>query len=710
MEFKHTGTYLRGNIYSWGRGSGCKINYFFLSTLLHHGGSVTSAIPRYLSSIRYGGGRVDSLNYLSMYNKSAFYTKKVDFNLRIKAQLALNGLSRSLFSPTPLGELRTTLKINAQANPGPSFLTAGATSKLDSLDLAWECAYLYLSNMDKEGRVKKPLFSLAGRAKLMTKVKLVDKLFDHAPLGRAVWMADAHENILCSCFTIVMMEWFKRTQHRIMLGFNKFSNDVKKLTNRLEKFDVYLQLDVSKLDSSLRIDLIKRAFALVGQSFGANLKGRWKQLLANIQEWYINTPIVLPNGEIKEKTGGGPSGSGFISIINSLCMSIAVGDCLYAMYGPISKGTYDFVVYGDNCIVGIQHRYRSEDAAKRWGRCQMLHLAQKAKAKFGLDFNPLESKVCIYLYVRYGVPILPPGLEIKDFSSDKLREFHASESRRLGRPLRPSERIKIIDKEPAGPAPGRTHRWTYVFADTVSWLSYYFKNDGCMIRPHFEIEERLMNPERPPATVEDYEVMLINCLVENYGNHHTRNRIMHWYYDAYMLKQSGVHCLYQARAECEALDFRSAIPKDRETLPWRVTKGGRAWYRRQKDIVDLTSEPCMAEFNSRWEEIICLAGRVFYGNQPFHFNMTSLTRARGKLLRGIPRYAFQRKFVGYRKMKQQFHFLSELYGDKVYLNAIQGNLIHSSDEDIKQKAKDIVFGKYVNRGPISVGIKTIPSR
>lgn len=123
--------------------------------------------------------------------------------------------------------------------------------------------------------------------------------------------------------------------------------------------------------------------------------------------------------------------------------------------------------------------------------------------------------------------------EVLDGSSVVLRKHWKDQERLYGRRLRFEEKWHLIYHEPEGPyVGGRTHRWTYVFWDSFKFLSYYIRTDGTMIRPTWEVESRLLNPERRLNSLDRHLDLLICSLCENVFNKHTVNHILHYFIDA----------------------------------------------------------------------------------------------------------------------------------------------------------------------------------
>jgi hypothetical protein len=100
--------------------------------------------------------------------------------------------------------------------------------------------------------------------------------------------------------------------------------------------------------------------------------------------------------------------------------------------------------------------------------------------------------------------------------------------------------LKELQLEPLDEAFGNTHRWNYLYRDRPKYCSYYFKKHVSdekgfqikMLRPAIEIWERMISPERQVKDLDSWVNVLLCAAVENCGNRHAMNRIMHYYYDA----------------------------------------------------------------------------------------------------------------------------------------------------------------------------------
>lgn len=694
---------LKGYRATFGRSSVCKENEFLKNTMFWHGGSEHRAITRLYNSVRYGGGRTDSLLYLSVFKKPDHYSKSVRFKYSVKEFCDLLGFKGVHLDPIPIGELQFMKKVNLAANPGPSFAAAGCSSKLDAYALSLDVATEYLERVSSNSTPPvDPMFGVSGRAKLLPREKMLAKLWESEPIGRSVWMADSHESWLSGIFTVRLLQYFKDFPSVVLLGFNKFTGDPMRLSERMAKFDTFINLDISKLDLSVIHALSDFSFNVVRYLFGLVKKPKYNSLLKLVRRWFVKSRIVLPDGGIIEKFGGHASGSDFITIINTLSVCKAVHEGMGSVYGGNVGTAYDFGVYGDNVLIGFNTRGK-DDAERHKRGCNVLErLSSYLTNVFSMKVNPQESKVSTRWFVQYGAPLIPSTVKIADWSSDYLRNYYSDLSARLGRPLRPEERVVKIGHEPDGGRAGNTHRWTYIFAQSPSFLSYYFHENGTMIRPTYEVVERLFHPERAPKTLAEHKNMLFCALVENYNNRHTRNRIMHYWYDAWHMESLGLVQSYQLRELNNAHRHCPPVPSDRTRLPLRVTKGVRSWYRRQREVVDLETETCMSDFISEWRTVCSSIQRIFTYHSSTWWAVRKAILAKGKISRGLGQYSLFHDGDGGVTLKKQVNYNAVLYGSKHFVDSSKGTVLSLTPRKRKSIAISIVNGDSVKRRKTSL--------
>lgn len=211
------------------RSSVIKRNEFMLSSMYWIGGSHRANIPRHLNYVRIGGGTDDSESYLRVFDKHD-HLKEVKTTLKTRSFSRLLGLTRGQLSLLTLEEASNEIRWNDNANPGPTYVMGGYKKKDEAYWIARQVAETVQNRVHEGKTVHKPLYSIAGRPKLMKASKAWKKMQEGRTLGRGVLMADAHESILAGRFTVPFLKWAKASNGMICCGLNKFTEDVYSMT------------------------------------------------------------------------------------------------------------------------------------------------------------------------------------------------------------------------------------------------------------------------------------------------------------------------------------------------------------------------------------------------------------------------------------------------------------------------------------------------
>jgi hypothetical protein len=113
-----------------------------------------------------------------------------------------------------------------------------------------------------------------------------------------------------------------------------------------------MQVDFSEYDKSMSPTVIHMAFDIVRSLFEDPISIGF---LYYIEYHFVHSVIVLGNGWIFRKKRGIPSGSGFTSLIGSLCHLIVTYEIMGRLAGTKIEG-FKARVYGDDGL------YRVSDA------------------------------------------------------------------------------------------------------------------------------------------------------------------------------------------------------------------------------------------------------------------------------------------------------------------------------------------------------------
>lgn len=127
-------------------------------------------------------------------------------------------------------------------------------------------------------------------------------------------------------------------------------------------------LDFSKFDSSIRAELIYAAFDILFEQFEEVAPVHRKIIV----DYFINTPLALPDGVIVRKRKGVPSGSYFTQMIDSVVNYIAVW-YMVLRQNPASR-PLNLQVLGDDSMFAVRGKLDK-------------HAAVNAASELGLTLN-----------------------------------------------------------------------------------------------------------------------------------------------------------------------------------------------------------------------------------------------------------------------------------------------------------------------------------
>lgn len=587
----------------YNRTSFCQLNYFMLSSLANMGGSDKRRLPGTLSYARFGGGLHDGYLALKLFSRD--YTTRIPrfwtpAQLCEWLKLPVGGLK-----PYSVDDVQLLQDYNGPANPGPSYRSHGFSTKYEAYPVAFSVAR-YIESHIGDGFPGHMFSGVASRPKLKTIMQHIKKRLSGATCGRPVAMMDAHESILAGKFTIKLLDVFKREQSVVKLGFNKFGDSPKIMLAELRQFNVWVKGDFSSFDGSVCGPLIMYAFDVIRCAYGMTRGGASNDelLLDYLELEFIHTSFVGPDGRVHITCGGIPSGSGFTSIIGSICNAIVLRHGLAHCVNKRFAESSAICVYGDDNNMGLNSSEGTVSKRVQWAQEIVGDLSGYVKDTYGMVLSPDDTKVCPYLTVAYGCPKVPGKIE--NFSSAAIHAYRMDLQHKLGRKLNFSEKIRLLNEEPTGELTGgNTHRWTYVFSERLSFLQFYFKDDGRMIRPTYDVTLRLVHPENPVRTISDHKMLLISALIDNYHNAHTRNRIMHYLYDSWWMGSLGISDRALARGNyfftLENPDEPTGM--DDFSFPHYNPRNERVWYRKQTGVSDLPTDSRMSTFFSWFYEL-----------------------------------------------------------------------------------------------------------
>jgi hypothetical protein len=561
-------------------------NGFLMAAMQTIGGGEQQLLSQIASLERRGGGIDDGVKYIRLHDRTWALPR---FSLTPQQAAEGLGLGRTRLKSMKPEFVRTSIKHNLDAHPGPTYRAIGFQKKGDGIPAAWYVARTIIERAFVRDVVgfARPRYQLAGRTKLRESSEFEELAVERKPFGRAVWMADQHEQYIAARFGQPLLEFFAERQGVIQLGFNKFGTSPEVVSQGLENFNTYINVDFSKFDQSVSPGHLKYAFDVIRSFFGEpRASGSQDDRLLNwLEDEVVDSHVVLPTGRVVVVSGGVPSGSGLTAILNSIVCAVVLSETLQRL-----GKKHCLFVQGDDATIGVNFS-GGETRREILGRAFVERISDYVLVNHGFVLNPEKTSVATRLFVGYASPRVRG--DIRDSSRLEVSNYRNRLKQEVNRPLTFSEKFEVLAREPIGAAPGATHRWTYIFHRRACFLSHYFKRGRGgveMVRPTSEVVARLLIPETKVRNLDDHIGRIASVVAEHLGNHHVVNHCMHYAYDAYLLRCAGVSTMRDLRLARQGAGCFKSSAMER-----------RGWYRKIDYTVDLLSaEP---EFSVFWNKL-----------------------------------------------------------------------------------------------------------
>jgi hypothetical protein len=314
--------------------------------------------------------------------------------------------------------------------------------------------------------------------------------------------------------------------------------------------------DWETFDANVPTSLIKMSFRFMKMIFGETLLPVDHEILEYLEENFIYSRIVCPDRRIRMKHGGVPSGSGLTALVDT----IVNGYVLWRLsHDWIRLGDFEGVslsgirVCGDDNLqvfkfdtLGIDRRFR---AAKSY----VAFLRSQAKERFGMILHPDKTRVSVDPFVKFTVPIVHE--RVVDHSRRYLREHprlvDGSDGWQVE--VRGVRQYRIV-RDPEVVSYYREHRskrWSYLFSGAVKYLSTSYLADGTPVRPKPEVMARLASTTASIRNVCEWRALLLQYLVEFWGNEHAYHELMSMLLDSYYMERENIYSAKDALLDIE---------------------------------------------------------------------------------------------------------------------------------------------------------------
>lgn len=346
------------------------------------------------------------------------------------------------------------------------------------------------------------------RSKLMEEKKAWEKAGDAAPLGRAVMMLDALEQVASSPLYNVMSKLTAQRRLERECGFKngvvKASSDWGRIWEHVRTAKVIVELDWAKFDRERPREDIEFVIDVVLSCFEAKDE-RGRRLLEAyglmMRRALVERLLVMDEGGIFGIEGMVPSGSLWtgwldtalnILYIREVCMRVGVGSGFYA---PMCAGDDNLTLfYIDVGDVHFRHIRVLLNEYFRAGIKEEDFFIHRP------PFHVAKLQACF-----------PPGTDLSHGTSKIIKGARWEEF----------EGELVIDE-----AAGKSHRWEYSFKGKPKFLSNFWLSDGQPVRPTHDNLEKLLWPEGIHKDYDDYQAAVLAMVVDNPWNHHNVNHMM----------------------------------------------------------------------------------------------------------------------------------------------------------------------------------------
>lgn len=126
--------------------------------------------------------------------------------------------------------------------------------------------------------------------------------------------------------------------------------DIARMTKKVRWSANVVEVDYSQFDASIDARLIRDCFDVLRDLFTLDEEG--ERAWSRVVEYFVNTPILMPDGNVYLTDRGVPSGSWFTNLIDSMVNYIATR---YVYHRMGRSDVWEAAILGDDAIIGTKH-------------------------------------------------------------------------------------------------------------------------------------------------------------------------------------------------------------------------------------------------------------------------------------------------------------------------------------------------------------------
>lgn len=309
--------------------------------------------------------------------------------------------NKSILDPDQLSNALLNYGVSRSLNPDLSTLDRACSVALKDLG---NPGHATLSPMPMHASVLKQAIKLdksSGIPELTSKLDAWDKDFELAkgilsgerswmpciclnriqhkgtgPKTRLVWCYGLSMTILEARFARPIIASFLARRGCTPMAFGLLKYQMSSTLLPIENSRFRISLDYSQFDATVPTYLIRKAFGILASYLDLSDPSDHEGFEKCVQ-YFINTPILMPNGNIYRKNRGIPSGSYFTQLIGSIVNYICLQYAHIKMTGNSINSQFVRVL-GDDSVIGCANYVEPEVLSKYIGELGVIVHPEKS--------------------------------------------------------------------------------------------------------------------------------------------------------------------------------------------------------------------------------------------------------------------------------------------------------------------------------------------
>jgi len=569
-------------------------NYFYWDFYSMHGSLEVPWNQEARDSLTFGGGCWDGMLGLKQYDREYRTCHRMtdgEFSSLMKDFLLDVG------SCTPLDpdSYPNEIGVKTEANPGPTFISNGIRDKATAVRVSMSWLRAVVEGELSINDIPPILWGLGGRGKPTTIKKLSEKKAAGKPVGRSIWMADAHETVFAWRYQQPLTALLSKLSNGIDIGVNFKSPEGEAMMKEfLSEIGIYIGGDWNNFDASLLPNLISDAFKLLRLIFNISKDSIDDEILSWLEDSLVYSRVVCPDRKVYQKKGGLASGSGLTSIIGSLCNLIILWRATQkwnsTIPGKLTPCT-GLRVLGDDNLTRFRSENLNEKSRRKIAKMIVGHLVRFGYHHYGMVLHPDKTTFSTDPFVKFLVPKVYE--KVSDHSRKYMREHPVYVKERGEWVVAKGLKQYRVVRSWAEVEYARKHfskRYSYFFTGAIKYLGNYYLPDGGGIRSRGEAMNRLGTTSAVVKNVYQWRALVAQYLMEFWNNLSARNTLMCMFADSFYMEKEGIITSLDAlnnialvesgKKRYEARDYiLSHIGKRTDSS----TRNGRGWWIAQAD-------------------------------------------------------------------------------------------------------------------------------